>query len=277
MSTVVARVIEEPIEIKGLSEIAHQYDGFIVDLWGVIHDGYKLFDDVLPCLQQLKSQGKTVVFLSNAPRSSGVVIEQLTAFGLPQELYSGVVTSGDLTLDYVRRHEAKTYFHIGLPEKDSSLLVGIGKNPAHQMHESELIIASNFDDARPYLEDYAEDFDLCVDRGIPMVCANPDLLVFRGDVRTLCAGTLAEDYMRRGGEVQFFGKPHPEIYQQLMSRYGGQSWLAIGDALATDIKGANAAGVDSLFVKSGIHQHEENLEFAAHDAQPRYIGDLLSW
>ncbi len=157
----------EPAVIAGLNEISHQYDGYIVDLWGVVHNGHELFDDVIPCLQKLKEAGKTVVFLSNAPRVSGVVIEQLTSFGLPQELYTGVVTSGDMTLDYVRRHESQTYFHIGIPEKDSSLLAGIGKNPALHMHEADLIIASNFDEERPYLEDYSEDFDLSIDRGYP--------------------------------------------------------------------------------------------------------------
>lgn len=265
----------KPITVEGLSRIAHQYDGYIVDLWGVVHDGYRLFEDVTPCLQHLKAQGKKVVFLSNAPRSSGVVIDQLNDLGLPLELYEDVITSGDMTIDFLRRHDDKTYCHIGIPEKDSSLIVGIGMNPVARIYEADIIIASNFEDERPRLSDYFDDFDRAIERKIPMVCANPDLLVYRGEEKAYCAGTLAQEYARRGGKVHFFGKPYPATYDFLISRHQARNWLAIGDALATDIRGANQSNIDSLFVKSGIHQAEAVHDFSEN--QPTYICERLVW
>jgi HAD superfamily hydrolase (TIGR01459 family) len=274
----------EPFVISGLAEVADRYHGFILDLWGVVHDGYKLFDPVIPCLKHLKDMDKKIVLLSNAPRVSGVVIDQLTEFGLPSDLYAGVVTSGDMTLDYLRRLAADTYYHIGIPEKDSSLLAGIGMNPMPSMYEADVIIASNFADDRPDLADYCDDFDRAIALGIPMVCANPDLLVLRGDKRTYCSGTLAREYERRGGTVAYFGKPHTATYVYLNSLYAMDNWLAIGDALETDIKGANHSDIDSLLVLSGIHKAELSLDhlqnsllYQKHDSQPDYITENLVW
>jgi len=265
-----------PTVIAGLAEVAANYDGFIIDLWGVVHNGQRLFDAVLPCLREIKDQDKTVVFLSNAPRSSGVIVDQLSAFGLPRDLYAGVITSGDATLEYLRRHDAKTYHHIGCPENDGSLLIGIGMNPAPHISQAEILIASNFDTNRPHLDDYIEEIETAIAHGIPMICANPDLMVYRGDVRFLCAGTLALEYQKRGGTVHFFGKPHSPVYNYLLNKYHADKWLAIGDALATDIKGANNAGIDSLLVLSGIHQNDEN-PHDGHEAKPKYVADKFTW
>ncbi len=265
-----------PTVIAGLAEIADNYDGYIVDLWGVVHNGEHLFDAVLPCLRELKDQGKTVVFLSNAPRSSGVIVDQLSAFGLPRDLYADVITSGDATLEYLRRHDARTYHHIGCPEKDGSLLIGIGMNPASHISQADIIIASNFDNNRPTLDEYADDLEAALSRSIPMICANPDLMVYRGEVKVLCAATLAQEYEKRGGTVLYFGKPHSPVYNYLLHKYQAENWLAIGDALATDIEGANKAGLDSLLVLSGIHQNDER-SHDGHEAKPKYVADKFTW
>ena len=271
-----AQIHEEPYMLSGLSEIADNYSGFIVDLWGVVHNGQRLFDTVIPCLQKLKDMDKTVVFLSNAPRVSGVVEEQLTSFGLPREVYTGIITSGDVTLDYLRRQSASSYYHIGCPEKDSSLLAGIGMNPATQMFDAEIIIASNFDVTKPVIEDYYKDFDRAIANEIPMLCANPDLLVYRGDTKFLCAGTLAVEYVKRGGNVHFFGKPHASVYNYLFEKHSSDTWIAIGDAMETDIKGANNVGIDSILVLSGIHQEDKDVH-NKYDATPTFISSNLIW
>jgi HAD superfamily hydrolase (TIGR01459 family) len=273
----------EPQVISGLGEIAHNYSGFMVDLWGVIHNGCELFPGTIPCLQQLKDAGKTVVLLSNAPRCSGVVMDRLSELGLPRDLYTGIITSGDMTHDYLQRHLAETYFHIGHPEKDNSLLVGIGMNPVSQMFDADIIIASNFFEGSQ-LQDYEDDFNRAIQRQIPMVCANPDLYVIRGNSQEFCSGALAQDYEKCGGEVMYFGKPYEAIYQHLMAKYGSENWLAIGDSLETDIKGANQSGIDSWLVLSGVHNQEISLKnnvdaslFDKHESQPRYISEHFTW
>jgi HAD superfamily hydrolase (TIGR01459 family) len=265
-----------PCTISGLAEVADNYSGFIVDLWGVVHNGVKLFDGVIPCLQKLKELDKKVVFLSNAPRVSGVIKEQLSAFGLDVELYGSIVTSGDVTLDYLRRHEAQEYFHIGCPDWDSSLLVGIGMNQVARMCDAEIIVASNFLASRPNPEDYFDEFEQAIERDIPLICANPDMMIYRGDEKSLCAGTLAEEYQKRGGRVQYFGKPHAQVYQYLFKQHESANWLAIGDALATDIKGANNMGIDSLLVLSGLHQEGTDIP-GDGSPMPTFISKYLSW
>lgn len=273
-----------PLVLSGLTQIADDYDGFIIDLWGVIHNGVELFPGVLSCLQKLKEHNKTVIFLSNAPRASGAVIEKLTTLGISSDLYDTIVTSGDLTIEYLRRSSARTYYHIGVPEKDSSLLIGIGMNPVSSMPEAEIIIASNFQDHRPQLSDYQKDFILAIKNQVPMVCANPDIVVNFGNEICLCAGALAEEYQKQGGLVKFFGKPYREIYDYIFNSFEGKKWLVIGDSLETDIRGATINQLDSLLVLSGIHGKEichtdpaTWSVFEAHSAYPQYLIHQLVW
>ncbi|MBP6985699.1 MAG: TIGR01459 family HAD-type hydrolase [Alphaproteobacteria bacterium] len=266
---------QQPL-IKGLVELIDLYDSFIIDLWGVIHNGQHLYDGALECLQAIKSRNKTIVFLSNAPRASGATREQLQNLGISSHLYDGVITSGDLVIDTLRKLPAESYFHIGVPEKDASLLIGIGMNPVSRMQDADILIASNYMSAWPKTEDYYLAFDEAIAKDVPMYCANPDLYVRVHENLVPCAGMLAKTYEQRGGKVYYFGKPYASIYELIFSKYKGGKWLAIGDSLATDITGASNAGIDSWWVLSGIHKSSEDL-LAYKNIQPTYIYDGFLW
>lgn len=267
---------KDPIVLRGLKDIAEIYDHFIVDLWGVVHNGVHVLDGVVSCLKEMKTRDKTVLFLSNAPRASGVVRDQLRAFGVDDSLYRDVVTSGDVTIAALRGLEAESYYHIGVAEKDSSLLVGIGMNPAPRMEDADVLIASNFMHNMPHVEDYIPNFDAAIAKQIPMYCANPDLSVCLGQNIVLCSGTLAKIYEERGGQVHYFGKPYAPVYDYLKSKYPSKNWLAVGDSLATDILGANQAGIDSLWVLSGIHKDADDAK-RSKISHPTYILNGFFW
>lgn len=273
-----------PTILDGISEVVDLYDGLIIDLWGVVHNGKALYENVLSCFEKLKQSNKTIVLLSNAPRASGAVVDFLTELGLSRTLYDRLITSGDYALEYLRRFPSSTYYQIGQAEKDSSLIAGIGKNPVEDMADAGVIIVSNLQSHRPHLKDYHADFQRAIAKGVPMICANPDVIVNHGDEVHFCSGALALDYERFGGKVTYFGKPYAMVYEDIMSTYGDQKFLAIGDSLATDIKGAMNADIDSLLMLSGIHGHEihaDNPEswdmFAEYQAYPSYMMNLLKY
>jgi HAD superfamily hydrolase (TIGR01459 family) len=270
--------------LNGLSETAENYDIFLLDLWGVVHNGSRLYEDVLSCLEKLRASNKTTILLSNAPRNSGSVIEKLQELGLPRHLYDDILTSGDMTLDHLRRHPSKTYYFIGCPEKDSSLLAGIGKNPVEDMAQAEIIVVSNLQSERPNLNDYHDDFKRAIANKIPMICANPDIIVNYEDKIVYCSGALAMDYEKFGGKVTSFGKPYSHMYERLLKQHPNKRFLALGDSLATDIKGAIGASIDSALVLSGIHGHEILADdrgtwslFDEYQAIPNYILNRFSW
>jgi len=252
--------------INGVSDIAEQYDALILDLWGVVHNGVEPYPGVLDCMAKLHEAGKKVVLLSNAPRQSEKVTGQVAGFGVPREAYDVLVTSGDVTRLQVERraddwHAAlgQRYLHVG-PERDHGLLHGTGVDEVDDIADADFVLTSGlYDDNVDTESDYDDLFGLARARDLPMICANPDLLVMRGDKTILCAGSLAVHYEKMGGNVRYNGKPHAPGYELCFERLGGiekSRIIGVGDSFRTDIAGANNVGIASLFVLSGIHAEE---------------------
>lgn len=260
--------------LDGVRDIAEQYDALILDLWGVVHNGVEPYPGVLDCLDKLRGAGKRVLLLSNAPRVAARVEVQIAGFGVPRAAYDGVVTSGDVTRLCVGRRDddwhaalGQSFFHVG-PERDWGLLDGVGVTEVDDMARADFVLTSGLrDDESECEEDYRDIFGQALARSLPMICANPDLSVVRGDKMVLCAGSLAAFYETLGGEVRYHGKPHARAYQVCFDILDGVSpdrMMAVGDSFRTDIAGANAAGIKSLFVVGGIHGDELSAADGGH-------------
>ena len=250
----------------GLAPLAERYDGLIVDLWGVIHDGRQVYPGVLDCLERLRRDGRRVVLLSNAPRSAERVMSALGGMGIGNEHVDGLVTSGDVTLEALRDrgdawHAALGHFflHLG-PARDWGMLHCTRYREVAGLEEADfLLLTGLYDDDSESVADYRGFFQAALRRSLPMVCANPDLSVMRGPRTVPCAGSLALAYEEMGGEVRYHGKPHADAYDVAVERLGGiarSRILVVGDSLRTDIAGAAGAGIDALFVSGGLHADE---------------------
>ena len=252
--------------LPGLAALAERYEGLIVDLWGVIHDGQQPYPGVLDCLDRLRRAGCRVVLLSNAPRSASRVMAALAGMGIGATEVDGLVTSGDVTLEALKcRPDAwharlgHFFLHLG-PARDWGLLHDTPYCEVVGLEEADFILLSGFyDDENESAEDYRELFTAALGRGLPMICANPDLNVMRGPRTVPCAGSLAAAYEGLGGQVRYHGKPHAGAYDLAVERLGGLARsriLVVGDSLRTDIAGAARAGIDALFVSGGLHADE---------------------
>ena len=247
--------------LTSFAELAPLYDGFIVDLWGVIHDGIAPYPGALNCLDRLS--GKKVLLLSNAPRRAGAAVQALRSLGVQDTLYGGILTSGEATW-LALRDRADPWFaalgsrvyHLG-PERDRSVIEGLSLTLVTKPEEAAFVLNTGPDDHRTGdgLEDFKPELECCLRAGLKMICANPDLEIVRGGVRILCAGALAAYYQAEGGDVRSIGKPDPAIYQRAFDMLGVASdrILAVGDSLRTDIAGAAASGIDSAWVLGGLH------------------------
>ncbi len=251
--------------VSGVGELAENYDGYILDLWGVVHDGVRPFPGVLDAMDRLRSAGKRIVLLSNAPRRVAAVEAQLERLGVPRDAYDGLMSSGEETWRHLAERPDPWYralgrrcLHIG-PERDRGMLEGLDLVPVATAEEAEFVLATGtFRDGDP-VEAYEALLTAAVSRHLPMVCANPDRIVVRGGRAEICAGTIAERYETLGGEVRWHGKPDPSVYRLCLNMLGvgdRRRVLCAGDSFRTDIRGANAAGVDSLLVACGIHEDE---------------------
>ncbi len=257
----------------GLAALAGDYDAFIVDLWGVMHDGVRAFPEALACLAELKARGKRIWILSNAPRRAASVAARNLELGIPPEHVDGVLSSGEAAWRHLAERPDPWYqalgrccYHLG-PARDQGMRDGLDYdfldddflNRPGDLAVADFLLNTGALSAAHAVEHYAPLLDEALARGLPMVCANPDLEVIRGGRREICAGAIALAYERRGGQVRYHGKPHREIYQDcfaLMAAAGPVEparILAIGDSLRTDIAGAQACGIDGLFVAGGIH------------------------
>ncbi len=252
--------------IDGLAPLVQGYDALILDLWGVAHDGRAPYPAALDCLERLGAAGKRRLFLSNAPRRAGAVVPVLAEMGIEAgRHFDHLVTSGDLTRaalegrgDAFHGALGRRYLQIG-PERDRGLLSGLDYAPVAEA-EAEFVLESGlYDDRTETLDDYAPLLGRLVARDLPMVCANPDLTVMRGAQIILCAGSIAGAYEALGGRVRSHGKPDASAYDHCLALLGAPERgrvLAIGDSLRTDIRGANAAGIDVFLVTQGIHADE---------------------
>jgi HAD superfamily hydrolase (TIGR01459 family) len=250
-----------PVLIAGLAEIADHYDAILCDVWGVIHNGRESFPDACAALARFQETRGPVVLISNAPRPASDVVGQLRGLGVPDAAWSGFVTSGDATRQALSDRAPGPAWAIG-PARDASLYTGTGVALAETEDGAVFISATGlFDDEIETPEDFRDRLAACAARDLLMICANPDIVVQRGDKMIYCAGALAALYETLGGRVLMAGKPHPPIYAAAYAEVerlaGGtvakHKVLAIGDGLPTDIKGAANEGLPVLFIASGIH------------------------
>jgi HAD superfamily hydrolase (TIGR01459 family) len=245
------------------STLASRYDVVLCDIWGVVHNGLVAYPEACDALARYRAAGGAVILITNAPRPSPWVIRQLDRLGVPADAYDGVMTSGDVTRDVVADRKGGAVFHIG-PQRDVSIFDGLDVR-FMPVEAAEYVVCSGlFDDTTETPDDYRGLMATMRGRGLFMVCANPDLVVERGDERVYCAGAIADLYGAMGGDVLYAGKPHRPIYDAALAkaaRARGASTppgrtLAIGDSLRTDITGARELGIDGLFVSGGIHAEE---------------------
>ena len=269
--------------IASLAQIASRYDAVFCDLWGCLHDGVKLFPGAVAALQGYRAAGGLVVLVTNSPRPKSSVVRQLDAMGCPRDAWDEVVSSGDAAqYALITGAVGRRVHHIGA-DKDLSFftdfaddLQGILKaeQPIARtaLSDAEGIVCTGLaDDLTETPDDYRARLLLAKTMGLPMLCANPDIVVDFGDRRLYCAGALAAVYEKMGGRVLYFGKPHPPIYDLARRRLNALTKrpdlqiLCIGDGIATDIQGGMSEGLDTLFVTGGIAAAEFGADFANPD------------
>ena len=241
--------------IAGLQDLAGEYDSLLCDVWGVLHNGVAAFPAAVDALLTFRKNGGRVVLVTNAPRPAQPIRLQLKELGVPDGAYDALVTSGDVTRAVIAARPGAKLLHIG-HERDLSFYDDLDATLVEE-DEAEMISCTGlFDDTTETPEDYRALLQRLVERRLPMVCANPDLVVERGDRLIYCAGALARLYHELGGEAILVGKPHAPIYaaaKRRVAELGGRRILAVGDGLPTDIRGAVDNGIPVLFVTGGIH------------------------
>lgn len=250
-------------QIKGLSEVASGFDGFILDLWGVIHDGVEAYAGARDTLAAIRAAGKRTLLLSNAPRRADALVEQLARMGIGRDMYDEVLSSGEAVyMELARRTDpfyaslGRQLYHMG-PERDENVFAGLDL-VAVDIEHADFILNTGPWDFNETVEDYVPKMRAALARGLPMICANPDHVVIRQGKPVVCAGALAARYAEMGGVVSMRGKPDPAIYDNALELLGLERnrVLCVGDALHTDVKGANGAGLRAVFVTQGIHAAE---------------------
>jgi HAD superfamily hydrolase (TIGR01459 family) len=253
--------IREPPLVAGLSALAADYRALLCDVWGVVHDGIRAFPAATEALRRYRRDGGAVLLLTNAPRPKAEVVVQLDRFGVPRDAYDDVITSGEVARVLLARSDGVRVYHVG-PERDLPLYDGLNLDLVGE-EGCELICCTGLvDDRSETPDDYGESIARWRKRDLPMLCANPDIVVSRGHDLVWCAGAIAERYREVGGQTTVVGKPHPEIYELAQSRVGSaRPMLALGDGVHTDVRGAVRAGIDVVFVTDGIHA----AAFGPHD------------
>jgi HAD superfamily hydrolase (TIGR01459 family) len=252
-----------PLLIPGLAAVADRYDVLLSDVWGVIHNGRESFPAACEALVRWRAERGPVILISNAPRPSSAIHAQLETLGVPRAAWSAFVASGDATRILLGGKAPGPAWAIG-PERDSPLYEGLDLTFAGPEDATFISCTGPYDDETEGPDDYEERFKAAIARGLPMICANPDIVVQRGDRLIYCGGALAQRYADLGGKVVMAGKPYAPIYELCLAEaeilLGGplerSRVLCIGDAVATDAKGANDQGLDVLFIASGIHGAE---------------------
>ena len=246
-----------------LSDLVDGVEVILSDIWGVVHNGLESFPEACEALHTYRQRGGTVILITNAPRPADSVQRQLRKLGVADETYDAIVSSGDLTRNFVADHPGKKIFWIG-PDRDSSIHRGLDAVMAPLEQADYIICTGLFDDETESAEDYRAMLLQAREHKLPLICANPDIVVERGDRLIYCAGAIAELYRELGGEAIFYGKPHRPIYERAMAlateRRGRPTSLdrvlAIGDSVRTDLTGALGFGIDCLFLTRGIHSEE---------------------
>jgi HAD superfamily hydrolase (TIGR01459 family) len=277
--------------ISSIAPLANATAAWLVDIWGVIHNGVRPFMDACEACTRYREGGGIVVLVSNSPRPHDSVAAQLDGLGVPRDSWDMIVTSGDVARTLIAAYAGRPIFHIG-PERDLATFAGLGVVRVPPGDAEAIVCTGLFDDERETPDDYAATLKQCLARGLPMICANPDVMVERGGRMISCAGAIARAYAALGGEVAYAGKPYTPIYaltfETLEKLNPGSAakarLLAIGDGIGTDIAGAAEAGVRSVFVASGVHVQGGGLDAKAIEAlfppgTPRPIAAMtkLAW
>ncbi|WP_134725893.1 TIGR01459 family HAD-type hydrolase [Paracoccus luteus] len=260
--------------IESLDQVAADYDVLFCDLWGCVHNGERHYPAATDALIRFRQGGGRVALMTNAPRPAALVQAQIDRMGVPPEAWDVIVTSGDAAQDAMLAGRiGQDVWHLG-PEKDHGFFTETPDPRAAGIRRVDLdaahgIVATGpFDEMADVPEDYRARLDAALARGLPMLCANPDLVVDLGETRIYCAGAIAQLYGEMGGEVLYFGKPHAPIYDLARRRLDGHTGreLAIGDGIGTDIAGAVAQGIDSLFVTGGLAAEHMGTDVERPDA-----------
>ena len=266
-------------------------DVWFLDIWGVLHNGVKPFAGAVAACRKFRETGGHVILVSNSPRPRDGVVKQLDAVGVAREAYDAVITSGDVSRRLIAAHNGETVFHLG-PERDLALYEGTGAKPGNANEARVVVCTGLFDDERETPANYSAQLASFKARGLEMICVNPDIKAERGGRIIYCAGALAEAYQTIGGKIHYAGKPYAPIYQEAFALAEGlkgkpvakSQVLAIGDGVKTDIAGALSAGIDAVFVSSGVHvEPGEQLTRAAArlfpnaNSRPIAIMNRLVW
>jgi HAD superfamily hydrolase (TIGR01459 family) len=286
--------ISSPPFTTHFSTLAPAYDVVLCDVWGVVHNSVVAFGDACTALTRFRLQGGTVVLITNAPRPAEVVKELLDGLDVPRAAYDAIVSSGDVTRAVIAARAGESAFHVG-PARDVPIFDGLA--PLAPLESADYVVCSGlFDDTTETPQDYVTLIAAMRERGLTMVCANPDIVVERGDKLVYCAGAIADLYAAAGGDVVYAGKPFRPIYEQALAvaravrgrETAPARLLAIGDSIHTDLKGAAAFGIDFLFVTAGIHAEELGGRdrpdaaalsdiFAAAGLVPKSVTQRLVW
>ena len=285
--------------LYGLNEVATEFDGFILDLWGLIHDGVTAYPGVVDTLRALRAAGLSTILLSNAPRRSGLLVEGMTAMGINRKLYGDIFSSGEATWRELSSRSDPFFsklgmkaFHIG-PDRDISILEDTGIERVSTVEEAEFILNTGPIEFSHTLDMYDAVLQQSLQRNLPMVCANPDDIVVREGRRVICAGAIARRYEAIGGRVVYRGKPDPAVYHLAAERLGVSDLsriAVIGDSLETDVAGGNAASIKTIWCTGGIHAEALEVSYGqpadtaaatllakAHGCSPWAIIPGFSW
>lgn len=264
--------------LSGLAAVAEQYDAFILDLWGLVHDGETAYPQSAATFRALKAAGKRTLLLSNAPRRAQPLIDGLARMGIARDLYGEVLSSGEATRRaLIERSDpffaglGRKAYHLG-PERDRSVFEGADLDIVADVGSAELIVNTGPIDLEQSVMDWEPVLTAGIARSLPMVCANPDLVVIRGGRRIVCAGAIAARYEALGGRVAYRGKPDPAVYRvalNLLHVPDPSRVAVVGDALETDVKGAAAAGLDAIWCTGGIHAEELGTSYGRPAAPDR--------
>lgn len=279
---------------NGLVEIAPHYKGILSDVWGVVHNGQSVYQSSVDALAAYREQGGHVVLITNSPRPKEGVRQQLKDMGVRDDCYDDIATSGDVTRVLISKAEGPI-FHLG-PDRDLPLFDGLDVEMCDGAEAETIVCTGLIDDEKETPQDYTHILSAYVRRGVPFICANPDLVVERGDRLIWCAGALARLYEQLGGVTRVAGKPHKPIYDlafEKLQAVAGKSTsksdaIAIGDGMPTDVAGAQSNGYDLLYISAGIHSGEYGnpdapdeaklYEFLDNNgAKPKFWMPRLSW
>lgn len=266
--------------ISSFNELIALYDGFLIDLWGVVHDGSALYGGVAGSFKALRACNKRVVMLSNAPRRVSRSVQSLQALGISRNAYDAMITSGEVTFEYVATHYSGKKFYFMGEEEDSDILIGIAATRIGTLAEADFVLNIGHYYAFQPLHELHDELQEMAQRMLPMLCANPDREIVKMDGTIYpCAGEIAEYYESIGGTVTFIGKPYRAVYDRAIAALNlpaDARILAIGDNPLTDIRGGNAYGLDTLLILSGVlhaKMHDKN----SLEQHLKTSGDVPTW